>query len=40
LKPFELGIFVHELRSLLDPLQGPESNGHRAAEKSADASAA
>jgi CheY-like chemotaxis protein len=40
LKPFELGIFVHELRSLLDPLQGPESNGHRAAQKSADASAA
>lgn len=40
LKPFELGIFVHELRSLLDPLRGPESNGHRADQKSADASAA
>lgn len=40
LKPFELGIFVHELRSLLDPLQGPESNGHGASQTSADASAA
>jgi len=41
LKPFELGIFVHELRSLLDPLQGPGSNGHRADDHpSADASAA
>jgi DNA-binding response OmpR family regulator len=40
LKPFELGIFVHELRSLLDPLQGPGSNGHSATHKSADASAA
>jgi DNA-binding response OmpR family regulator len=27
LKPFELGIFVHELRALLDPLQGPQTNG-------------
>jgi DNA-binding response OmpR family regulator len=40
LKPFELGIFVHELRSLLDPLQGPESNGHGARHPSADISAA
>jgi DNA-binding response OmpR family regulator len=27
LKPFELGIFVHELRALLDPLEGPKTNG-------------
>ena len=40
LKPFELGIFVHELRSLLDPLQGPGTNGHSTAHPSADASAA
>ena len=40
LKPFELGIFVHELRSLLDPLTGPETNGHSATHPSADASAA
>jgi DNA-binding response OmpR family regulator len=40
LKPFELGIFVHELRSLLDPLTGPETNGHSAQHPSADASAA
>jgi DNA-binding response OmpR family regulator len=40
LKPFELGIFVHELRALLDPLHGPGSNGHSASHPSADASAA
>jgi two-component system phosphate regulon response regulator OmpR len=40
LKPFELGIFVHELRSLLDPLQGPGTNGHTTAHPPADASAA
>ena len=27
LKPFELGIFVHELRTLIDPLEGPKTNG-------------
>jgi DNA-binding response OmpR family regulator len=27
LKPFELGIFVHELRTLIDPLEGPRTNG-------------
>ena len=27
LKPFELGIFVHELRALLDPIEGPKTNG-------------
>jgi hypothetical protein len=27
LKPFELGIFVHELRALLDPLEGPKASG-------------
>jgi len=27
LKPFELGIFVHELRTLIDPLGGPKANG-------------
>lgn len=42
LKPFELGIFIHELRSLLDPIAGPGSNGKSAASdaSSADASAA
>ena len=39
LKPFELGIFVHELRTLLDPL-GPGSNGHGVTTPPADASAA
>jgi DNA-binding response OmpR family regulator len=40
LKPFELGIFVHELRSLLEPLRGPETNGQKAEHPPADASAA
>lgn len=40
LKPFELGIFVHELRTLLDPLKGPESNGHGSEDSSADVTAA
>ena len=41
LKPFELGIFVHELRTLIDPLLGPGNNGHGAEpQSSADASAA
>lgn len=40
LKPFELGIFVHELRALLDPLEGPKSNGHGALEPRSDISAA
>ena len=42
LKPFELGIFVHELRVLLNPVKGPESNGHGEAEggSSADVTAA
>ena len=39
LKPFELGIFVHELRSLLEPV-GPGSNGHGVLHPPADASAA
>jgi DNA-binding response OmpR family regulator len=40
LKPFELGIFVHELRSLLDPLGGPKTNGHSAVPARSDISAA
>ena len=40
LKPFELGIFVHELRSLLDPLEGPRTNGRGAAHPRTDISAA
>lgn len=40
LKPFELGIFVHELRALLEPLQDPGSNGSASDKPSADASAA
>ena len=40
LKPFELGIFVHELRALLDPLEGPNKNGQGKEHPSADASAA
>ena len=41
LKPFELGIFVHELRALLDPLEGPRTNGRGATEsRSTDISAA
>jgi DNA-binding response OmpR family regulator len=40
LKPFELGIFVHELRALLDPLGGPKSNGHSTVQTQSDISAA
>jgi DNA-binding response OmpR family regulator len=40
LKPFELGIFVHELRALLDPLEGPRTNGHGAIHPRSDISAA
>jgi DNA-binding response OmpR family regulator len=40
LKPFELGIFVHELRALLDPLGGPKSNGHTSLQPRSDISAA
>jgi DNA-binding response OmpR family regulator len=40
LKPFELGIFVHELRALLDPLGGPKSNGHSTVQTRSDISAA
>jgi DNA-binding response OmpR family regulator len=40
LKPFELGIFVHELRALLDPLEGPRTNGHGAMHPRSDISAA
>ena len=40
LKPFELGIFVHELRSLLDPLEGPRTNGRGALHPRSDISAA
>ena len=40
LKPFELGIFVHELRALLDPLEGPRTNGRGAVHPRSDISAA
>jgi DNA-binding response OmpR family regulator len=41
LKPFELGIFVHELRALLDPVQGPKTNGRSTSQsRSSDISAA
>lgn len=40
LKPFELGIFVHELRALLDPLEGPKANGRSDAQPRSDISAA
>jgi DNA-binding response OmpR family regulator len=41
LKPFELGILVHELRALLDPIDGPKTNGRDATqERSSDISAA
>jgi DNA-binding response OmpR family regulator len=41
LKPFELGIFVHELRALLDPLGGPTANGRSHTQpRSSDISAA
>ena len=40
LKPFELGIFVHELRALIEPLEGPKVNGHSAAHNRSDISAA
>ena len=41
LKPFELGIFVHELRALLDPHEGPQANGRNSSQqRSTDISAA
>jgi DNA-binding response OmpR family regulator len=41
LKPFELGIFVHELRALLDPVGGPKTNGRSTSQpRSSDISAA
>ncbi|HEY7234583.1 MAG TPA: response regulator [Gemmatimonadaceae bacterium] len=40
LKPFELGIFVHELRALLDPLEGPKSSGRSTVQARSDISAA
>jgi len=40
LKPFELGIFVHELRALLDPAGGPKTNGRSAVSARTDISAA
>lgn len=40
LKPFELGIFVHELRSLLDPAGGPATNGRGVAQSQSDITAA
>jgi DNA-binding response OmpR family regulator len=40
LKPFELGIFVHELRALLDPVEGPRTNGRRTSQSQSDISAA
>jgi len=40
LKPFELGIFVHELRALLDPLEGPKTNGRSTIQTRSDISAA
>src|SRR3954462_12856328 len=39
LKPFELGIFVHELRALLDPIDGPKTNGRGATQSHSDISA-
>jgi DNA-binding response OmpR family regulator len=40
LKPFELGLLVHELRALLDPLGGPKTNGHSAVQNRSDITAA
>jgi DNA-binding response OmpR family regulator len=41
LKPFELGIFVHELRTLLEPIDSPKANGRGATqERNSDISAA
>ena len=40
LKPFELGIFVHELRALIDPIEGPKTNGHASVQNRSDISAA
>ncbi|HEY2374719.1 MAG TPA: response regulator [Gemmatimonadaceae bacterium] len=40
LKPFELGIFVNELRALIDPLEGPRTNGRGAVQSRSDISAA
>jgi DNA-binding response OmpR family regulator len=40
LKPFELGIFVHELRALLEPIDGPKTNGRGATQSHSDISAA
>lgn len=41
LKPFELGIFVHELRALLDPREGPQAAGRNNTQpRSSDISAA
>jgi DNA-binding response OmpR family regulator len=40
LKPFELGIFVHELRALLEPHGGPKTNGRSAVPERTDISAA
>ena len=41
LKPFELGIFVHELRALLDPHEGPQASGRNTPQpRSSDISAA
>jgi len=40
LKPFEVGIFVHELRALIDPLDGPRTNGHATVHTRSDISAA
>lgn len=41
LKPFELGIFVHELRTLIDPLEGPKTNGRSTSQtRDSDISAA
>jgi len=35
-----LGIFVHELRALLDPLEGPKTNGRSTIQTRSDISAA
>ena len=40
LKPFELGIFVHELRALLDTSAPPETDARADAARRSDASAA
>ena len=40
LKPFELGIFVHELRALIDPVDGPKTGSSSSVPARSDISAA